>query len=359
MNCTPRFFLVAFWVTCCPFFFTSLQVKAQRLLFDTLVVDFIPDTLVQVRGVNIRSITDSRNENPCFVRYIEKKKYLLLPADLEVYTRNPLAGEIGRYLVTESKSDPHYSLDITKFQIVERKSKLGKGTFLEADLQLYRHQNDSAVWVGTFYYDYSSPERTKKEPVSLASQKLLSRWHRDLKLDLLLFNARPADGTSQREGNFISDPNVRPLYLITRSACFVGRQGWGMQGELFFSRPETRAFTRSTSGIIRYKNTARYESFALGRTAEHFQWRLVSNWVFESDMNLLLGVCKWKDIEVNRPKLQQLFETSLSSVQSLNFSPKNSRTLTGRIGLMEDVSYIIDRRIQLQLGLFLGMGFKI
>jgi hypothetical protein len=163
---------------------------------------------------------------------------------------------------------------------------------------------------------------------------------------------------SELTTNFISDPSVKPLYLNTRVGGFVGLNFYGFQGEIHFSRPETNLKNRYTSGVIRYINRPKYESFALGRRAGHRSRRLNKNWLLDLDANILMGFCRWKYIEKDDPTLYQLFDFEVSSIQSLVYSPLNKSGITFRAGLIENVSYVIDRIPALEVGLYGEIGYK-
>lgn len=338
--------------------FTHL-LKGQKFLPDTLIVDFKGDSLIDMDLVSVVKINDFRNENPHFVRFETKKKYLFIPIDYEIYTRKPLSDEILSSMSGDTGRRYNYILDIRKFEIEKKKRRFASSVYLVADIPVYEHTGDTCQYRGTLYYDYLYLPQAKKESLEESTENLLSSWHTDFKIDLLTIKSISSDIAPEIAPNFITNPKIRSLYLNSMGGVFMGINWWGMQGEIYFTRPETNLKNQYTSGIIRYQNNPDYESFAIGKNSEHYSWRWNRKLLLDADLNILLGFCKWKDIEKHDPTLYQLFDIEASSVQSIYFNPMNKRGLTARIGLIENISYIIDKKIKIQAGLFVGLGFKL
>lgn len=332
---------------------------AQKILPDTVLMDFIADSLLPVNHISLSKITDSRNENPHFIRYATKNKFILLPVDIEFYLTEPLTEAVAKGFGSESEHRFNYQLDIKKFEVESRKGRFSNSLYLTADIPVYEIVDDSAEFLGTLYYDYPYKPAARKEPDSVSTMNIMSEWHRDFKLDLLSIHAVTDESTQDLASNFIPDPDVKSSYLNIMTGYFAGYQWWGFQAEAFFTRPETGNKYTFSSGIIRYQNNPDYESFALGKNSGHYLFRKGKNFVFDVDLNMLMGFCKWKDVEKHKPALYQLFDVGLSSVQSIGYNPVNGAGISARLGLIENVSYVIGKKVKLQGGLFLGLGFKI
>lgn len=346
-----RFFsMVIFW---CVLF--CLPVHAQKFLSDTLFIDFHPDTMITIRNLHIAKVTDVRHEDPRFIRYFTRNKYLLFPVDEEVLIHRPLAKVL---VPIDSSGTAHTdSLVIRKFRVEKQNYRFSYATVLSADIALYSHINDTVKYKGTFYYDYIYQHTGKKEPVTKVTENLLHKWHTQFKLDLLSVNA---SGLQNEAGasNFITDPKVKSLYLNSMATVFFGINWWGVQGEMYFTRPETTSKNRVQATMVRYQDNDLYQSIAFGRKAEHLTGRLTQDLSTDADLNILLGLCRWKNIEVNKPKLYQVFDIGLSSIQSLLYNPLNKKSFLFRVGLIENLQYVIDRSPRLQVGLVVGAGYK-
>jgi hypothetical protein len=331
---------------------------SQKILPDTIHVTFRADTLIELTDICITKIIDKRDEDPRFVRYNSKNKYLILPVDEEVYTIEPLADEIKKGDLCNT-ADRQLQIEIEKFYIEEQKGRFYSSLILVADLPVYEKINDSLIYQGTFFYDYEYFPQTKKEPLGQSTENIMAKWHTEFKLDMLSLKMDSLSRSVREYSNFITNQFARSLYLNTSVASFAGYNWWGIQAEISFLRPETNSRNRYLAGIFRYQNTPDYESFAIGKQSEHYTYRRSPNWLFDLDFNFLIGFCKWKDIEKYQPTLYQLFNMELSSVQSIIYSPINRRGITLRLGTIESLNYVIERNPKFYAGIFVGFGVKL
>ena len=334
----------------------SSQVWGQKFLSDTVFIDFHPDTLITIGNIGIRKISDQRKEDPRFIRYYTQTRYLLFPVDEEMLLHKPLSEAFIQDVAPDYKTESD-SLVIKKFRVEKQSYRFSSSTVLTADILLYTRTGDSVNYKGTFFYDYVYQPEKKKETVSEITENLLSKWHTQFKLDMLGIKAA---GVEEQAGNlnFIRDPAVKSLYLNSLATTFVGLNWWGVQGELYFTRPETDRTNRIQSTLVRYQNNKLYQSFAFGRKAEHINNRLNKNLSFDADLNILLGLCKWKNVRTEKPTLYQVFDINLSSIQTLEYNPVNQNSFLFRIGLIENLQYVVKRSPQFQYGLVLSAGYK-
>jgi hypothetical protein len=337
---------------------SNSAIYSQKILTDTIHVVFHADTLIKMKDICIGSIVDKRDENPKFVRYNSKNKYLVIPLDQEVYTLRPLADEMLQGLQCNA-TDQKYSIEIEKFSIEKQKSRFSSSLILVADLPVYKNINDSLHYEGTFFYDYIYTPRIKKESLEQSTENILAKWHTQFKLDLFSLKMDSISRAQQEYSNFITISSIHSLYLNTGIATFVGYNWWGFQGEIFFTRPETSIGNRYLAGIFRYQNTPEYESFAIGKQSDHYMYRRNPNWLFDLDFNFLIGFCKWKQIETYDPTLYQLFDIELSSVQSMVYNPINHKGICFRLGIIESLNYVIERNPKCFAGILFGFGVKL
>jgi hypothetical protein len=308
--------------------------------------------------LSVNEVLDNRNEDPRFVRYGSKRKFLFFPVDQEYYLRKPLSQEILRGIPNDTLVNRIFILELEKFLIEKEKGRFGSSTNLVADIPVYEKVQDSNIWRGTLYYDYPYTSEIKKESLVQATENHLQKWHTDFKLDLM--SLRSEDGAAHpMHSNLVTDPKIKSLYLNTGIAAFYGYNWWGLQGEVYFSRPESNRRNHYMGGIIRYQNNPDYETFAFGSRAEHFFFRRNEKWVFDIDLNFLLGFCKWKHVDVEEPTLYQIFDFELSSIQSFIYNPINEKGLTFRMGIIENFSYVIGKMPKFQIGGLLGIGVKL
>ena len=117
-------------------------------------------------------------------------------------------------------------------------------------------------------------------------------WHIAFKTDLIRSNTLQDNANEELPPNLIIAPDDKPLYVQIRTGAFAGRNWYGLQGEIFFSRPEISNRYKTTSGIVRYQNNSDYESLSIGRNSEHFTFRKNDNLSLDIDLNILLGFLK-------------------------------------------------------------------
>jgi len=338
--------------------FSTVNIYGQKFLTDTIYVEFSGDSLPDISHLCIKYINDNRNEDPNFIMYQTKNKLLLFPADQEVHLTKPLTEAFLEGFTVKDDCPVSYTLEINKFEILKRKGRFATSTFLIADIPVYQSRNDSLYFFGTLYYDHLYRPLKKKESLTESAVNLLQSWHSTFKTDMVTLSTRDQKVMQEISPNFITNPSIRPLLMNIQSGIFGGRKWYGFQGEIFFTRPETNKNSKYVSGIIRYQNNPDYESLAIGRNSEHFTFRQDKNLVFDIDLNILLGFLKWKNLEANTPSIYQIINAEVSSVQNIVYNRQNKQGFTARIGTMETLGYIYDKKLRFQIGGFAGFGYK-
>lgn len=340
------------------FIFPSLNVFSQKFLSDTMYIDFKGDSILEVGPLCIKEIIDHRDEDPRFIMYQTKNKLLLFPVDIEIHTKNAISEILFNNIDIAENCKSYYSLHLNKFEIEKRKGKFGSGTFLLADIPVYEYIDDSAFYRGTFYYDYLYRSLYRRESSASSVLNLLCNWHCAFKTDLLRLNYSKLNETGDLPRNFLTDPKIKPLYFNVQATVLAGIDWYGVQGEMFFTRPELASPGKTKSGIIRYQNNRDYESLGIGRNSEHLSFRKNKNLILDIDMNILLGFLKWKEVQVHKPTIYQILNLELSSVQSIIFNQINKQGITFRFGAIESLSYVYDKKLRFQAGGVLGLGYK-
>ena len=335
----------------------SKMVQGQKLLPDTIYVNFYADSLIQLNQLSVTEAVDNRNEDPRFVRYGSKRKFLLIPVDQEIYTHHPITREILKGIPSDTVASRIFTIKLEKFEIEKERGRLSSTDVLVADIPVYEKVGDTNIWRGTLFYDYPYVPESKKEDLIQSTENLLRKWHTDFKLDLMSLRSDNGAG-DPLHSNLVTNPEIKSLYLNTGLSAFYGYNWWGFQGEAFFSRPESDSRNKYIGGIVRYHNNPDYEALAFGRRAEHFFFRRNNRWVFDTDLNLLIGFCKWKNVDKENPTLYQVFDFELSSTQSFIYNPLNKKGITFRLGLIENLSYVIGKTIKFHIGGLIGIGAK-
>ncbi len=331
-----------------------VTVLPQRITADTLVIDFIPDTLVPVNYI-VSDITDNRTVHPNLVSYARKNRYLLVPVDQVLMTRDKLASHIMRGFRQSSGPLDTLLLDIDYFIIDRYKGNFGSSYILKADFPVYKLSASDTLRAGTLVYNYSYQPAGKKQKRSRICEQILENWHTEFKLDLMvtagyLHNDNPAPE------NLIETPLKRAHFLHANVGTVVGLKFWQLEGELYFTRPETAKQQWFLGNIVRYQHTPDFEMIGFGKKSEHFAGRIDERWTFDIASNILFGFLKWKETE--DIKLYQILQLSLSSVQAIAYNKKNTGGIQCKAGFFENFYYVIDMKPKLQAGIYLGAGYK-
>ena len=345
-------------IICTILLFSHNDLYSQKFLTDTIYIDFKGDTILSAGQVCIKGVIDNRDEIPNFVMYRTKKKFLILPVDQEILTIKPVSEAIQNGFRTNDNCSLSYTIHINKLEIEKREGRFSSSTFLVADIPVFKHKSDSSHYLGTLYYDHLYHPLHKKELFPESAQNLLYNWHATFKTDLIRLNTLQDNSDKELPPNLIIAPDDKPLYLQIRTGVFAGRNWYGLQGEIFFSRPEISNRYKTTSGIVRYQNNSDYESISIGRNSEHFTFRKNDNLSLDIDLNILLGFLKWKDVKMHNPTLYQIINAEVSSIQSIILDRKNKQGFTFRAGTIEALAYVYDKKLQFNAGGFLEIGYK-
>jgi hypothetical protein len=338
--------------------FISGLALGQKLLPDTIYVNFYADSMIQLNHLSIIDAIDKRNEDPRFVRYGSKRKFLLIPVDQEIYTPHPLINEILNGIPKDTSAERLFIIELEKFVIEKERGRLTSSSALVADIPVYEKMGDTTLWRGTLYYDYPYAPEAKKESLVQSTENLLRKWHTDFKLDLLSLKSDQGSGIPMHS-NLVTNPQVKSIYLNSGIAFFYGYNWWGLQGDAYFARPESSSRNHYVAGIVRYQNNPDYEALSFGRRAEHYFYRRNNMWALDIDLNLLLGILKWKNVDLDNPTLYQIFDFELSSTQSFVYNPLNEKGLLIRFGVIENLSYVIGKRLKFYAGGLIGIGVKL
>lgn len=333
---------------------TSGIACSQSIIMDTLYVDFIPDTLVPAPYV-IDSVIDSRSGNPGLVSYSQKRKYLLVPVDAELCTRQPLASLISGGFQSGGGGHDTLLLEIRTFIIERYKGHLSSPWVVKADFPLYTISGTDTTLAGTLVYNFKYPAlRSNKNKLQVFNE-LLNDWHIQFKMDMLTTVSAMRNGDFIPE-NLVKEPLKRSQFLNLTISGTMGLNFWQVDGELYFTRPETGKTRLFLGNILRYQHTPEYDMIGYGRRAEHFTSRISNSFAWEVNTNLLIGLLKWTNTD--DITLYQLFQLSLSSSQCITFNRKNQSGMQYKAGLFENFAYVIGMKPVLQAGIYLGTGYK-
>lgn len=332
--------------------FNFMLLSAQKFISDTIHIQFNTDSIIS-SNYYIDTIRDNRNLSNTTISFTQKKKYLILPVDQEICLDKPLAVYLSQSS-NHSKKDT-LALDMDYFIVDRYQGWIFKQYRLKADFPVYSIKNDSSIFKGTISYTFEYQPKDKKATQEKAIEELLPKWHQQFKIDLLSTNLYLHSGNNKPEA-FLDYKFDKPYFLHTTIGGVLGINFWQVEGELYLTRPETTKSTWFLSNIVRYQKTNNFETFSYGRKSEHYSRRISENWNFNVASNLLLGIVKYSNTE--DIKLYQLFQASISSIQSIDLNKKNLSGFIFKAGLYENFYYIVEKTPGFQVGIYLSTGYK-
>lgn len=328
----------------------SNLASGQYFITDTIFIDFRYDTIIPF-NTTIGAIQDNRNVNPKLVSFTTKKKFLLVPVDMEVCTKNRLDESILESLSVKQKSIDSLNLEINQFIIEKFRGRFTSYYLLKADFGISTSEN-----TGTLSYTYKFNPKAKKTPMPEICADLIEEWHREFKLDLIQTSQFYKSSDNVKPSSLIEKELERHSFFNTTVGAVLGLNFWQIEGEMYFSRPETNESGTLHAGIVRYQNTPDLEMFGFGKKSEHVHKRINDRFLFDLSTNILFGINKWKvpdDVE-----LLQIVQISFSSNQSINFDNINESGFIVKAGLFENVYYIYKVPLKFQIGAYLSVGYK-
>ncbi|MBN1186747.1 MAG: hypothetical protein JXB49_31000 [Bacteroidales bacterium] len=330
----------------------SIRLYSQNITTDTIFIDFTPDSLIPVNFC-FKNITDNRKINEKALGYSQKKKYILIPVEQAICLNKPLNKSLLTKSGTSCKNE--LNLEIDQFHIEHYDGFLLKQHILIANFPVYKCSTDSSQFLGTLAYNFEHQPRNKKASQTAVYEELLPLWHQQFKLDMLQVSTFAQTGNDKPE-NLLTQEFKRPKYFNIITSGVISIDFWQLDGEIYFSRPETNSTHWFLSKMVRYQSASDFELFAMGRKAEHYYKRFNENWNFDINSNFLIGFVKWRNPD--EIKLYQLLQLSLSSYQNIVYEPLNRNGLIFKFGVFENMYYMVEYPLGFQLGLSLSCGYK-
>jgi hypothetical protein len=331
------------------------SLQAQKLAEDTVFVT--TDSLLPGLPMHsfVSEVRDVRRGAEGLLSYGSKKRYLLLPVDVLFCSRPPLDKVLQGDIIPHYSNDS-WSVEIRDFNISKRKGNFFPAWVLDAELAVMKQVYDTVRQEGVFLYHTSYPV-VRREKQADACKRALQAWRFEFAADLAQLDSGPP-GTFEPDFPFwFPGENVPVSHLNLVAAAAAGWNFRQLEAELFFSYAEKNSKYVYTTGIIRYQKTPDFESIAFGRQIEHLLFRINPSWAYDSYYAPLLGFNKWKNFAENDPGLWQIIQMSLSTAQTISFSPVNS-LIHWKGGVFANAIYIPQKKPIFQLGLYTSVGFR-
>jgi len=340
------------------FLLISLTGFCQKWVADTIVIGLGRCADVRRLNFDITRAVDHRKIFPEFISVYERKKWLFLPVDQIVITPHPIASCMENKFRSDLFYATDYVVDIHEFNISNSTFFWRRNYTLFATLELSSvSYNQDSSFIGTFYYECNYSQK-RKENISSGYEELIDRWSKQFENDLICV-----------EKNF--DKNFHDLFYYYRpghsakrknfyvaSNFFIGSHFWGLEGELWFAEPEGQRLFKRNSEVMRFVNHDDFQAIAMGRTVRHLNYRLNDKLLLTNKFTFLIGVNRWKDMDVVSHKLEEILFFDFSMSQRINFNPIDQSGIVFGLGTMEDLYYVVYHKVKFELGLSFSLAYK-
>lgn len=335
-----------------------LRSRSQSWVADTLVFPFGIQNIENAQ-FSMEPGKDQRQVFSSFLSVFEKKKALFFPVDQIVRLNLPLTTSLSSKFVSQKNISYSYFPVITEFEVHQQKAG-GKRRFeLCSTIELWQPgQQADTLLVGTLYHEQTWLQKSKQPPEE-GYLKVIDLWSNRFYSDVLAIQHQvdqflPNELPGYRKGRSAIRKN---LYLS--SDWFLGTKFWGIDGEIWFSRPEIGKQFRRHSAILRYQEHADFRSVALGKQVGLFNLRLNDNWIFCNKTAFLLGFNNWKDMKTVGHKFEEVLLFNLSATQKICYNRFDKTGILFGAGLIENLHYIIHHKPALKVGAVFTVGLKL
>lgn len=347
------------------FIFSNTILFPQTIVQDTLFISFSLPEPVKLLNVAIDSVIDGRGELPRVIGEYEVDKYWFIPVDLLIRTEKSLSDEITQSMQLPPGLDDlnHFSIIIDDFRVTKKTNSLFYPRYqLNASFQVHQQRdNGDAEYVGRLVYETVSRKPFFKDNLKKGFEAVVRNWQREFADDLDQISKDLSRSQPMTMENFRSrfDP-VRRINMLSGTDVVVGTGGWLLDGAVFFSSREARRqFFRSGGYNLRYRNARDFESVESGLSVDYLFTRFRRNIILRGKSQLMLGVNRWKDIDLVDHKFYDVFIIDCSLSQCLLYNPLDRRSFLFGVGLFEGIYYIYSKGVQFQLGVLIHLGLKL
>jgi hypothetical protein len=344
-------------VFCLIVFLPNLLI-GQSWIADTIKIGF--GSAVQPNSAFVFShCEDFRSRPRKFVSVYERKKALFFPVDQIVQLYEPLCGQMVQHFLPLAEFHSEYHPRVYEFEIIQKQSGRTRAYTVLSALELWEESPDSGLQLlGTFYHESVFKQR-KKEPVDTGYQLAIDRWSTQLAADIVAMQQNIDQLIPGQLGNFRRGKNVVQKNFYLSADWVYGLNFWGIDGEIWFSRPENNKRFRRSSGIVRYQHHSNFKMIAIGRQFHQYHYRLNNNWLLSNKAGFLLGFNNWNDFNTANHKFEEIFNFNLSATQKLIYNRLDNKGLLFGIGIMENFYYIVHHQPRFDVGMVLNVTLKL
>jgi hypothetical protein len=358
-NIFASFFLTLILILC-----ILTEVHSQKLIQDSLLLNFENDLSKTIQfPIKIDTIFDFRDVP--YSRLIgidEVKKYVFVPVDLHLVTSRPFV-EVVREALPDAApgAKNRLSLGIYHFDISKRGGFLFERYQINALVRLYHLSNaDSLMPVGELIFESSRTKFFTKAELKSGYESAFRVWNQQLANDLVAVVQGMENEGTPLPYNFRSySPNAPWMQLNVGGNFIFTYDGFLIDGSLHFAYPEAKRLFFNSAGIIRFRHQKQFESIEYGLLNNALNYRLNRRYLFRFRFHLLLGLNRWKDMDIVKHKIYDALIGDFSINQSMHYHPRFARTPIFGLGLYQSIYYIDSIGFKFQFGLLVNIGMQL
>lgn len=335
-----------------------IKLSAQSWVADTLMVNFGKSAIGNTTFV-VGHGTDHRSFFPEYLSVFEKKKALFFPVDQFVRLPLPLTEHLSNTFQPLAEGQITLIPHIHQFEVTLSAKGRNKEFTLVSSIELYRPTGyGDTILLGTIYHEHSFDQR-KKLAVANGYEKVVDEWLQLFNNDLTILTQAQFNNSGDSLARFRSGKTLTNTNLYTSAELYYGTKFWGVDGELWLSRPEISKKFRRTTGIIRYQNHPDFHCIAIGKSANHWFYRTSNKFLFSNKTAFLIGINNWKDMYTADHRFEEMILFNLSATQLIQLNQLDQRGIVAGIGLMENLHYIIHHKPALKVALVANISLKL
>lgn len=336
---------------------------AQKLVLDTLIVTFNTDSISnRLSFVRIDTVFDERGvDDPALLDMSEKNQYIFVPVDLKILADRPVAdviqdglkGEADKNLLNEKSGESirlglrHLDFSSQTHYIFRPVSHLHASVFV--------FQKDKSI--GELLYECTIPHKLIGRKTRDRYRSLVEQLVDRIGSDLSEMNS----DAIQNLANYrkISEENPWMQFKAGSDMAILTGGNFLIDAYLTFVFPEINKSRLQSVGSMRYRHMERFDSIEWGVISEWVIRRFHPAWVMRFKSQLMFGLNRWNDMKTFKHELYDAFLLDFSLGQSVHYHPKNSRSITLGLGLIENVYYIYSTGIRFDAGLMIQIGMQL
>ncbi|MFC2136622.1 hypothetical protein ACFLTE_00455 [Bacteroidota bacterium] len=330
---------------------------SQQFTTDTTFIDLNQGDSITING-NIQQITDTRNSRTV-LKIDDKKKYYFFTIDQNYCTKKPIAEEILPSFHYNTSLPISYKINIDTIIVESMKKWYSKGTILYTKLFVEYNDNSTkynpaGVLLHETIYKPKMFGGKKTDPF----QETFNIWKQQFANDLNDISAQIDNNQKPLLYNLKDENYLYKTNLLTGVLFHLGINGFLVDGEIIFSKPETDKKFYRHSNILRYRQGDKFKSLEFTMVNENINLRLNPKFQAQFRSGLFLGINNWDNLKQEDHPIYDLLILDFSASQLFMYNHFDTNSIIAGIGITECAYYIYTQNIKFEPYVTCYLGIK-